>query len=287
MSTMLDWHTISRQGAHQAIQAMRQYQCDVLETVSLALLVRRDHHQMGCRDIFWAKRHEMPRGRDWTERVLLAHGFRVKQKLRSFTVAGNDVCSNLIEGLEVTRINHVWQTDITYVWVNARWYFVSFVIDVFNRRIVGSYCSSDLTSKSQIVCLDKAVQGQNGQDLSSLIIHTDRGVQYTSLEYKAYLEKNNIAHSMAHYAWENAYCERVNRTIKHNYLKHYKMDSYKALCVRVGQAVGFYNGSKPHKNLPSRLSPDQFMQEFNEGKHPGYKVKIWSKLTSTKGLSTN
>jgi transposase InsO family protein len=284
---LLQWLLISRQGAHQAIKAMRQYQCDILETVSLALVLRRKHPQMGCRDMYWAKRTKMPRGRDWTEKVLFAHSFRVKQKLRSFTIAGKDICSNLIEGMEITGINQVWQTDITYVWVKGRWYFVSFVIDVFNRRIVASHTSCDLTSKSQIKCLHKAVRALQGQDLRSLIIHTDRGVQYTSLDYKAYLEKHSITHSMAHYAWENAYCERVNRTIKHNYLNHYKIDSYKALCVRVGQAVDLYNSSKPHKSLPSRLSPDDFLRECQEGKHSEYKVKIWSKLTSDIEVNTN
>lgn len=287
MNAMLEWQNITRQGAHQSIAAMRKKQRDVLKTVELASDVREDHARMGCRDVYWNKRAEMPRGRDWTEQVLLHCGYRVKQKLRSFTTPGEDICANLIEGKTLTGINQVWQTDITFVWVDSRWYFVSFVIDVFNRRIVASHTSRDLSSESQVECLKKAVKSQKGRDLKALIVHTDRGVQYTSRVFKAYLRKKGIRQSMAHYAWQNAYCERVNRTIKHNYLKTYDLPDYKALCKGVKKAVGLYNQSKPHRGLPARLSPDQFNTAFNQGKYPDYHVKIWSKLTSTKMLNLN
>lgn len=287
MKQMLDWQGISRQGAHQSIARAHKGYCDLLQTIELASEVRRDHRQMGCRDIHYAMRQQMPRGRDWTEQVLLNTGFRIKKPLRSYTVAGVDICSNLIEGLVITSPNQVWQTDITYKWAAGRWYYVSFVIDVYTRQIVARHCSRDLSASSQVRCLAKAFAKQKDKDLSQLIVHTDRGVQYTSKVYKEYLGKQGVRHSMAHYAWQNAYCERVNRTIKRNYLDHYKTNCFQSLCRRVDQAVGLYNQSKPHRGLPSRMAPDQFVKELNQGGHPDYKVKIWSKLTSTNRLHLN
>ena len=287
MKQMLDWQGISRQGAHKSIARAHKDYCDELETIHLARQVRKHHGQMNCRDIYYAKRELMPRGRDWTEQVLLASGFRVKKPVRSFTLAGEAICSNLIEGLVVTGPNQVWQTDITYQWVGGRWYYISFVIDVYTRQIVAWHCSKDLSASSQVRCLMKAFANRKGQDLSQLIIHTDRGIQYTSQAYKDYLDDQGVQHSMAHYAWQNAYCERVNRTIKRNYLDYYKMDCFRSLCRYVGQSVDLYNESKPHRGLPSRLSPAQFAKELNQGGHPDYKVKIWSKLTSTKTLQLN
>ena len=287
MKDLLNWHRISRQGAHQGITRMRKAQRDLLETVELASEVRLDHNQMGCRDIYYAVREQMPRGRDWTEQVLLHCGFRVKTPPRSFTVAGTGICSNLIEGMAIIGPNQVWQTDITYVWSGGRWYYLSFVIDVYTRQILTSHCSRDLSAASQVRCLGKAIARQKGEDLRDLIVHTDRGVQYTSDAYKSYLERWDVRHSMAHYAWQNAYCERVNRTIKHNYLKFYTTDSYISLCKGVAKAVRLYNRSKPHRGLPSRLSPDQFVKELNQGSYPDYRVNIWSKLTSTKMLHVN
>lgn len=287
MKQMLNWQDISRQGAHQGIARLRKAQRDLLETVELAGQVRSQHPHMGCRDIYYAVREQMPRGRDWSEQWLLDCGYRVKAPPRSFTVAGADICSNLIEGMKITAPNQVWQTDITYVWSGGRWYYVSFVIDVYTRQILASHCSRDLSGASQVRCLGKALASQNREGLSGLIIHTDRGVQYTSDEYKNYLSRWDLRHSMAHYAWQNAYCERVNRTIKSNYLAYYTTDSYRSLCRGVAKAVRLYNRSKPHRGLPSRLSPDQFVKELNQGSYPDYRVKIWSKLTSTKMLHVN
>lgn len=162
--------------------------------------------------------------------------------------------------------NQLWQTDITWVWAGGRWYYLSFVVDVYTRQILAAHCS---------------------RDLSGLIIHTDRGVQYTSSAYKDYLEDRELTHSMAHYAWQNAYCERVNRTIKEGYLKYYPTGSYASLCQAVAKAVRLYNRCKPHRGLPGRLSPDQFVKERSRGKHPDYHVDIWSELTSTKRLHVN
>ena len=287
MKDLLNWQGISRQGAHQGIARMHKSQRDLIDTMELASQVRTEHPQMGCRDIYYAIREQMPRGRDWTEQLLLSCGFRVKTPPRSFTVAGVDICSNLIEGMNITAPNQVWQTDITYVWSSSRWYYVSFVVDVYTREILASYCSRNLSAASQVRCLTKALANQNTEDLNGLIIHTDRGVQYTSGEYKAFLSRSNITHSMAHFAWQNAYCERVNRTIKEGYLKHYTTNSYASLVAGVARAVRLYNQSKPHRSLPSRVSPEQFVKELNQGLHPDYRVNIWSKLTSTKMLHVN
>lgn len=287
MKQMLNWQHISRQGAHQAIFRLQKRQRDLLDTVELARQVRKNHPQMGCRDIHYAMHDKMPMGRDWTEKMLLSCGFRVKKPPRSFTVAGSDICSNLIEGRTISGPNQVWQTDITYSWVDGRWYYISFVIDVFTRQIVAFRCSRDLSAASQVLCLTQAIASQKGEDLTQLIIHTDRGVQYTSKEFKQLLKRWNLRHSMAHYAWQNAYCERVNRTIKNNYLAHYIINSYRSLCAGVKKAVGCYNASKPHRGLPSRLSPDQFIKTYNQGEYPDYCVNIWSKLTSIKMLHLN
>ena len=287
MKDLLDWQGISRQGAHQGIERARAAQRAALETVELASQVRSEHPSMGCRDIYYAVREQMPRGRDWTEQLLLGCGYRVKRPPRSFTVAGKGVCPNRIEGLCINGANQVWQTDITYVWSARRWYYVSFVIDVYTRQILASHCSRDLSSASQVRCLQKALAGRAGEDLSRLIIHTDRGIQYTSGEYKRCLQRWGLTHSMAHYAWQNAYCERVNRTIKHNYLKHYPTEGYRSLCRGVAKAVRAYNRSKPHRGLPCRLSPDQFVKERTQGRHPDYRVNIWSKLTAINMLYVN
>jgi putative transposase len=287
MKHLLQWQGISRQGAHKAIRALGKDNLALLQTLELAADVREDHPQMGCRDIYYAMRESMPRGRDWSEVMLLNHGFRVKTPTRSFTRAGDLVCANLIEGITLTGPNQLWQTDITYVWVDRRWFYVSFVVDVYTRNIVASHCSKDLSSRNQIACLGKALAGVAAQDRTNLIVHTDRGCQYTSTEFKGFLKRNAITQSMAHYAWQNAYCERVNRSIKHGYLAHYNLQNFASLQFYLRKAVHHYNSGKPHRCLPGRLSPNQFVKDLNQGLHSNYTVRIWSKLTSTKFLHSN
>lgn len=287
MKGLLTWHGISRQAVHQGLKRLELRRRQLLQTLELADQVREDHPSMSCRDIYYAKAEQMPRGRDWSEQFLLDHGYRIKKPVRSFTVAGKDICSNLIEGLEITGPYQVWQTDITFMWVGGRWYYVSFIFDVYTRKVIHEHCSRDLSSQSQIQCLQGALRKIPPSQRKGLIIHTDRGVQYTAGEYKHFLKRQGLTHSMAHYAWENAYCERFHRTIKHNYLKFYRMNTFKELQQGVAKAVRMYNTYKPHRNLPARMSPEQFVQAQKEGRYAEYTVKIWSKLTSTKMLNVN
>lgn len=287
MSSLLKWHGISRQAVHQGLKRHEQRRRQLLQTLELADNVRENHPSMSCRDIYYASAEKMPRGRDWSEQALLAYGYRIKKPVRSFTEAGKDICSNLIEGLKITGAHQVWQTDITYIWVGRRWYYLSFIFDVYTRKVIHEHCSQNLSSESQIQCLQGALAKVPTSQRKGLIIHTDRGVQYTAGEYKRFFKRRGIAHSMAHYAWENAYCERFHRTIKHNYLKFYKMNTFKELQQGVAKAVKMYNRYKPHRNLPARMSPEQFVQAQKEGRYADYTVKIWSKLTSTKMLNVN
>lgn len=287
MKSLLKWRRISRQAVHQGLKRVEVRQRQLLQTLELADQVREDHPGMGCRDIYYAKAGQMPRGRDWSEQLLLDNGYRIKKPIRCFTVAGKNICSNLIEGLQITGPNQVWQTDITFKWVGGRWYYLSFIFDVYTRKVIHEHCSRDLSSQTQIQCIEGALRKVPPSQRKNLIIHTDRGVQYTAREYKQFLDRQGVKHSMAYYAWENAYCERFHRTIKHNYLKFYTLNNYEDLVRGVSKAVRMYNGYKPHINLPGRMSPDQFIQAQKEGKYAEYKVNVWSKLTSTKMLNVN
>lgn len=287
MKALLHWQRITRQGVHQAIRRGYQRRRDRLATLDLAQAVRREHPGMGCREMYYTAREHMPRGRDWCEQVMLADGFRLKRPTRSFTVAGREACSNLIEGKTIDGPNQVWQTDITYMRAAGRWYYLSFVVDVYTRQILAGHCSKDLSAASQVACLGKAVRSQKGRDLKGLIVHSDRGTQYTSGEFRKYLSDHGITQSMAYFGWQNAYSERINGTIKNNYLYPWRPDSFKSLKRAVAKAVRVYNKSKPHRNLPNRLAPDAFVAEISNGKFTDYTFNIWSKLTSTKKLNLN
>jgi putative transposase len=73
--------------------------------------------------------------------------------------------------------------DLTYVKSHSGWVYVAFIIDVFSRAIVGWQISTSLRSDLAIDALEMAIYSRSAHDLSGLIHHSDRGVQYLSIRY--------------------------------------------------------------------------------------------------------
>lgn len=99
-------------------------------------------------------------------------------------------------------------------------------------------------------------------NLTGLIHHSDRGTQYIANEYRRLLGDNHITPSMCKAAWENAYTERINRTIKEEYLNGWEINSYNSLTKRLKQAVYHYNHKRSHSSL-CKKSPVAFEMEIN------------------------
>ena len=95
-------------------------------------------------------------------------------------------------GLELQSINHVWQTDITYIYVNGRFYYLTFIIDIYSQRIVGYKASKNLFAKANIDCLKMALRLRGISKYSKLIHHSDKGSQYIATKYLDLLKHHNI-----------------------------------------------------------------------------------------------
>jgi len=202
-------------------------------------------------------------GRDRFISIMMELGYRVKYKKNYIrtTIPGYYKYPNLIEGSIVSWINEVWQSDITYIHVGGRFYYLVFIIDVYSRRIVGYSASDHLRVEANIRALKMAIKLRNGDDLSNLIHHSDRGSQYIANSYIAILIRNSISISMGSVATENAFAERINGTIKNSYLSYKGMESLKDLKREVKKAVRHYNNKRPHDSLAKR-TPVAFEKEI-------------------------
>src|SRR5690606_13845427 len=82
-------------------------------------------------------------------------------------------------------VNQLWVADITYVRTFAGWVYVALVLDVFSRRIVGWQVSTRLYTALAIDALEMGIwtRRRDGADLSGLVHHSDRGVQYRAVRY--------------------------------------------------------------------------------------------------------
>ena len=112
--------------------------------------------------------------------------------------------------------NRLWVADLTYVKTHTGWTYVAFFIDVFSRAIVGWQASTSLRSDLAIDALEMAIYSRNHRDLSSLIHHSDRGVQYLSIRYSERLGEAEIVASVGSKgdSYDNALAESFNGLYK-------------------------------------------------------------------------
>lgn len=114
--------------------------------------------------------------------------------------------------------NRLWVADITYVKTHSGWVYLAFVIDVYSRFVVGWQASKSLRSDLAIDALEMAIfnREREGQDLSGLIHHSDRGIQYLCIRYSDRLAANQIVASVGSKgdSYDNALAESFNGLYK-------------------------------------------------------------------------
>ena len=131
------------------------------------------------------------------------------------------VAPNLLDRqFTVSSPDTVYVSDITYLKVKRKWYYLTVVIDLFSRMVVGWDLSASLKRFSAIRALNKAIMRRSpGQ---GLMVHSDRGVQYASSDFRAVLQKHSFVQSMSRKGncWDNAVAESFFHTIKTQMIHH-------------------------------------------------------------------
>jgi transposase InsO family protein len=198
-------------------------------------------------------------GRDRFVDSFMELGFRLKRNknYRRTTFAGKTYYPNLIQSLSVYAPSMVWQSDITYYYVGERFYYIVFIIDVYTKKIVGYQQSNHMRATANIQAMQMALKVNE----APMIHHSDRGSQYIYNEYIKLLKTNSCEISMALSAQDNAYAERINKTIKEEYLDFWKPKTFEELKKYLEKAVNQYNNIRPHNHL-GKLSPIDFEKRW-------------------------
>ncbi len=248
----------------QAIDQYRHRQ-DVFDNRVLCLLLeaeelRKEHPGCGLEKMYYTLNPHFI-GRDRFIELFMDLGFRIKKRInyKRTTYAVASKYTNLIKGLAVSAPSVVWQSDITYYDVNDKFYYVVFIIDVYTKVIVGYTVSDNMRATANLKALEMALVSYK----APLIHHSDRGGQYIYTEYIQLLEANNCKISMCKSSQDNAYAERINRTIKEEYLDYWKPSDYKQLNIDTKRAVEHYNNKRIHNNL-DRIKPAAFAQDWKK-----------------------
>ena len=254
MSQLYNYIGISRQAVAQ--QNMRQTSLDnkALDLLSEVEQIRREHPGCGVEKMYHTLNPSFL-GRDKFIELFMDMGFRLKKKhnYKRTTYSVASKYSNLIKGLKINAPSKVWQSDITYYEVNNRFYYVVFIIDVYTKMIVGYKVSDNMRATANMEAMKMALANHQAPKIH----HSDRGSQYLYKDYIKLLKDNNCRISMCKSSQDNAYAERINRTIKEEYLDFWKPTTFQELKRMVSKAVNNYNNKRSHNHL-GRLSPLAF-----------------------------
>jgi hypothetical protein len=260
---MYDALGITKQSFHQRMNRWLENESMAKQVIHMVYQVRNDHPTMGVRDIYF-KLQPQGIGRDAFEAICRSEGLmsvRIKNWTRTTNSCGVVRFEDLTKELIINQIDQVWQSDITYFDVNGKFYYITFIQDIYTKMIVGHSTSRSLsTEDTTLPALKKAIQKRK-TDLEGLIFHSDGGGQYYCKKFLELTTSKKIRNSMCEYAWENGTAERLNGVIKNNYLKDRQIGSFDELKKEVDRAVQLYNCDKPHKAL-KRKTPLMFEMEL-------------------------
>jgi transposase InsO family protein len=257
---------ISKQSFHQKMDRFNYHRLENIQLLLVITDVRGDHPTMGVRDMYYKIMPENI-GRDAFEEFCAQQGLksvRIKNYHRTTDSSGVIRFDNLIKNKELTSINQVWQSDITYFEVAGKFYYLTFIMDAYSRRIIGHSVSKRLTTESTTLpALAMAIKLRKKQKLSikQVIFHSDGGGQYYDSDFLLLTGKFEFQNSMCKFPWENGKAERINGVIKNNYLIHRGITSYEMLVKEVDRSVLLYNTQKPHIKL-KRKTPVTFENDY-------------------------
>ena len=185
---------------------------------------------------------------------------------------------NLIKGFVPTRANQLWVSDITYIELNGGCCYLHLITDAYSHKIIGWCLAESLAAVFTLKALRMAIGQAGGGDLSGLIHHSDRGVQYCCDLYVEELQKHNILISMTedYKPTDNAIAERVNETIKYEsvYRQERRFETYEEALGQIGRFILFYNGKRPHMSIGNQ-TPNVAHEQTGEQKKM-WKDKIYS-----------
>ena len=183
---------------------------------------------------------------------------RVKRKFVLTTDSKHDmaIAENLLgRDFTTTFPNQKWVADITYIPTAHGWLYLAVVMDLYSRKIVGWSMSKHIDSELVVSAMSMAVSQRKA--VTGLLHHSDRGSQYASEVFQAFLDEHNIVCSMSRKGncWDNACMESFFGSLKTEWLSHKKYQTRQEAKDDIFKYIElFYNSKRRHAAL-GYLSP--------------------------------
>lgn len=206
-------------------------------------------------------------GKNRVARIMRDNGIRaeVRRKFRKKTTDSRHsyaLAANLL--VDRTQTEGVWAADITFIPTFEGWLYVSAVMNVRSRKIIGMSMSAHLSQDLTATALNHAVSRQKPPE--GLIHHSDRGRQYASYVYQDLLKRYGMIASMSRSGncYDNAYMESFFGTLKREWVHERRYRTRQEARLSIFEYVKvFYNRQRRHSALGYR-SPEQYERLLNE-----------------------
>lgn len=259
---------LSRQGYYQQLNRNDNEKREEELILNKVRTARITHPRMGARKLFVLLSLQGEIGVNRFERLLSDQGLNVPIRRNAFKTTNSNhplqKYDNLINGFKLTGINQIWATDITYFIQGEDVYYITFIMDLYSRRVLGYSVSLNMQHIHNLTVLKESIRLRGKIDYGRLIHHSDKGSQFCSNAYINALDSKNISISMAMTSLENAYVERLNGILKNDYLyPRNKVHNLKSLKKELKEVVRIYNEERPHAEL-GNITPAQFEEQLSE-----------------------
>ena len=160
-------------------------------------------------------------------------------------------CENEVkQKFKVEEPNRIWAGDITYIKTSVGWVYLSVVMDLFNREIIGYEIGKRIDTELVLRALGNAI-GRRGKR-EGMIFHSDRGCQYSSKAYQCMLEENGIKGSMNRSGcpYDNSCVESFFASLKKEKIYRRNYDTIEEVREDVFWYIEmFYNRKRGHSTL--------------------------------------
>lgn len=175
------------------------------------------------------------------------------------------VCNNhLKQEFNPQAPNLVWASDITYIKVGGKWYYLCIVMNLFSRKIISWQISSTPNVEIVITPFKKAYEKRNSP--YGLMFHSDRGTQYTATALRQLFDSLDVVQSFSKkgYPFDNACCETFFKYLKKEEVNRKVYHSLSELQISIFEYIeGFYNSKRPHITL-DMLTPNEAEALYRE-----------------------
>jgi len=168
-----------------------------------------------------------------------------------------EVYPNLLLTTPLVGINQIWVTDFTYLWYRNQFIYISTVMDVWNREIVGACVLSNHSSSLVLQAIVSALMNHPRPD----IIHSDQGSEYTAKVFQDFCTSAGIKISMSDKGspWQNGYQESFYDKFKIDLGDPNRFETLGELVYEIYHTIYIYNTTRIHTAL--KMSPREFAKK--------------------------